>query len=80
MCKKRILSLITLLFILLNISYVNIFASGEEIAYITVENTTYSVQAGAPWEGKLIEMVPIVIESGETMADFIKKALQQQNM
>ena len=44
-------------------------ADETDIVYLTVENTTYSETEGAPWDGKLLDSVPVEIIEGETKID-----------
>ncbi|WP_213413402.1 DUF4430 domain-containing protein [Xylanibacillus composti] len=48
--------------------------------YVTIENGTYLVADGAPWEGTLLDQYPVDIHAGATMMDAVETALAENNI
>ncbi len=63
---KKLFSIFIAIVMLVSILPLAVCADGSEVVYLTVENTTYSVREGAPWDGKLLDCVPVEITEGET--------------
>ncbi len=75
---KKLLSFIVAYAMIVTMIPVTIFADGNAVVYLTVENTTFSENEGAPWEGKLLDNVPIEIAEGTSkVVDVIVNALEE---
>ncbi len=74
---KKLISLIVVCVMLSAFLPFAVLADEAHIVYLTVENTTYLEENGAPWDGKLLDSVPIEITAGETkIADVIISGLE----
>lgn len=76
--KKRILSLLLTLVMVLSLIPTTVWAAGETV-HVIVENTTFTKAQGAPWDGTLVdEWVEINEES--TMMSCVGDALAKNNI
>ena len=60
----------------------NLMSIGNPIGsvYVTLENTTYPISEGAPWEGVLLDQYEVSIYSGYKMMDAIAVAFEVNNI
>lgn len=63
---KKYFSIFIAIAIVISILPSAVLAEKASVVYLTVENTTYSVGEGAPWDGKLLDCIPVEITEGET--------------
>ncbi len=63
---KKFFSILITIAIVISILPLTVFAEKTSVVYLTVENTTYTAQEGAPWDGKLLDCIPVEITEGET--------------
>lgn len=63
---KKYFSIFIAIAIVISILPSAVFAEKVSVVYLTVENTTYTVQEGAPWDGKLLDCIPVEVTEGET--------------
>lgn len=74
---KKCISIIVVCAMLISLLPFLALADEAHIVYLTVENTTYLEEDGAPWDGKLLDSVPVEITEGETkIADVIISGLE----
>lgn len=76
--KKRIVSLLLALVMVLSLVPMSVFAADNHDGqvHVIVENTTYPEAEGAPWEGTLVEEW-IDLDEDSTMMGCIVKALEK---
>ena len=75
---KKVLSLIIVCTMITAILPFTALADEMPVVYLTVENSTFSEEAGAAWEGKLLDSVPVEITTDEAkVADIIIKGLEE---
>ena len=76
--KKRIVSLLLTLVMVLSLVPMSVFAADNHDGqvHVIVENTTYSVAEGAPWDGTLVEEW-IDLDEDSTMMGCVVKALEK---
>ena len=76
--KKRIVSLLLALVMVLSLVPMSVFAADNHDGqvHVIVENTTYSVAEGAPWDGTLVEEW-IDLDEDSTMMGCVVKALEK---
>ena len=76
--KKRIVSLLLTLVMVLSLVPMSVFAADNHDGqvHVIVENTTYSVADGAPWDGTLVEEW-IDLDEDSTMMGCVVKALEK---
>lgn len=76
--KKRIVSLLLTLVMVLSLVPMSVFAADNHDGqvHVVVENTTYSVADGAPWDGTLVEEW-IDLDEDSTMMGCVVKALEK---
>lgn len=63
---KKFFSIFIAIAIVISILPSAVLAEKASVVYLTVENTTYTAQEGAPWDGKLLDCIPMEIIEGET--------------
>lgn len=75
--KKRIVSLLLALVMVLSLVPMSVFAADNHDGqvHVIVENTTYPEAEGAPWEGTLVEEW-IDLNEDSTMMGCVVKALE----
>ena len=75
--KKRIVSLLLALVMVLSLVPMSVFAADNHDGqvHVIVENTTYSVDDGAPWDGTLVEEW-IDLDEDSTVMSCVVKALE----
>ena len=74
--KKRIISLLLALIMALSLLPVSVLAADDHTGqvHVTVENTTWAMADGAPWEGTLLD-VWVTLKADSTMMSCIVDAL-----
>lgn len=76
--SKKIFSFIIAVVMIISLFPTAVFADGASVVYLTVENSTYPVSEGAPWDEKLLDSVPVEITEGETkIVDVITSGLAE---
>ena len=63
---KKFFSILVTIAIIISIIPSAILAEKASIVYLTVENTTYTAQEGAIWDGQLLDCIPVEVTEGET--------------
>ncbi len=63
---KKFFSIMITIAIVISLVPSAVFAEKASVVYLTVENTTYTAQEGAVWEGKLLDCIPVEVTEGET--------------
>ena len=79
--KKKILSLLLAVVMALSLVPTSVLAAPDDLGqvHVVVENTTYSKDKGAPWDGKLVDTwVKLTEES--TMMSCVVKALEAKGI
>lgn len=77
--SKKIFAFIIALVMIISLFPAVVSADGTSVVYLTVENTTYSAEEGAPWDGKLLDTIPVEITEGETkIVDVITSGLSEK--
>lgn len=77
--KKRIVSLLLALVMVLSLVPMSVFAADNHDGqvHVIVENTTYPEAEGAPWEGTLVEEW-IDLDEDSTVMSCVVKALEKK--
>lgn len=63
---KKFISIFITIAIVISILPSAVLAEKASVVYLTVENTTYTAQEGAAWDGKLLDCIPLKVTEGET--------------
>ncbi len=63
---KKFFSIFITIAMVISILPSAVFAEKASVVYLTVENTTYTAQEGATWDGKLLDCIPVEVTEGET--------------
>ncbi|MBQ2786201.1 MAG: hypothetical protein IJF02_06830, partial [Oscillospiraceae bacterium] len=72
--KKRIFALLLAFIMLVGMLPVNAFAASQGQVRVIVENTTYTADEGAPWDGTLVD-TKVDLTDNMTMMTAILTAL-----
>lgn len=75
---KKLLLFIVAYVMIITLIPITVFAQDNAVVYLTIENATYSENDGAPWEGKLLDNVPVEISEETTkIVDVIVKGIEE---
>ena len=75
---KKFFSIFITIAMVISILPSTVLAEKASVVYLTVENTTYTAQEGAAWDGKLLDCIPVEVTEGETkIVDVITSGLEE---
>lgn len=75
---RRLLTFVLAYVMLITLIPIAAFADDSKVVYLTIENTTFSCEDGAAWDGKLLDNMPIEITEGDSkVVDVIVRGLEE---